>query len=80
MKQAQLKATNGVHAEKEQHKVPKRLYDNLAALKERAENDIQKIRSDFNRAASLLVEGYAASLDPGKNYNLSEDLKTLTET
>lgn len=78
-KQQTLKPTNSAHEAKTMHALPDVLHQRIASERETANAKIQQIQQDYRQRVQLIIDGFSASLDPNKNYMLSNDLKHLIE-
>lgn len=78
-KQQTIDPTNGTHETKTMHALPDVLHQRIASEREIANAKIQQIQQDYRQRVQLIIDGYSASLDPNKNYTLSNDLKHLIE-
>lgn len=74
-----LEPTNGTHKAAEQHELPEALYRRLVAERDTYTARAREAQAEYQRRVQLLIDGYAAALNPEKNYTLSADLKSLIE-
>lgn len=73
------KAIQNGQKEKETVKIPTKLAAEIEAHYQKMVAIIRDAEAEYRQSASLLIFGYAASLDTNKTYVLSDDRKHLIE-